>query len=211
MKTMDFSLYVIIDIDYLNLKKINPYAALVSVLKGGASAVQLRAKHSAKDEFLKLAVAMNKICRKYKVPLIINDFPAIAADSKAAGAHVGTKDMSVVKARKILKKNYVLGVSASTMREAMRADKMKADYIGIGPVFATAQKSTKPLGIAAMKTLASKLSTPIVAIGGINGYNIPRLKKAGINNFCFISAILGSRNILKKTKMVKSIIYRKEK
>ncbi|HRU38421.1 MAG TPA: thiamine phosphate synthase [Candidatus Goldiibacteriota bacterium] len=205
-KKIDLSLYLILDYDYLRLTKRSILSVLLPALKAGVTAVQLRCKNLDTAQFLKLAGKTLKFTRRAGVPLIINDRPDIAAKCRADGAHVGLDDTPVHEARKIIGKNRLLGVSASTYAEAMSADSLKADYIGLGPVFKTENKDKKPLSLAALRRLLKKLKTPVVAIGGIKEYNILKLKKCGVKNFCFISEICGSRDVFTKVKKLKELI-----
>jgi len=209
-KKADLSLYAVIDTDYIFTLKKDPVLCLKAVIKGGATAVQLRAKHMEGGEFLKLAGKLFVICKKNGVLFIINDRADIALACGADGVHVGQEDIPVDEARKMLGPSKIIGISATGQKEAFLADAARADYIGLGPVFATEQKDKKPMGTGLMKKLAKKLHTPIVAIGGINRYNIFQLKKAGIKNFCFISALLGSKDIALETATIRSIISIKE-
>ena len=202
------SLYVILDIDYLKTAGKNPLKALKDCLKGGATCVQLRSKIMEDNEFYETAIACKNICLSYKVPFIINDRLDVAILIKADGIHIGKEDLSFKLVKKLFK--GIIGISSDNEKESYVLDSLKASYMGIGPVYPTLQKNKKAVGIKSIKKLCSTLFTPIVAIGGINEYNIPELKRSGIKYFSFISGILGSKNILAKTKKVSSIIYHKE-
>ena len=203
------SLYVILDIEYLENSGKDPYKALFSCLKGGATCIQLRSKMMNDRDFYAAAVKMKKMCLKGKVPLIINDRVDIAALARADGLHIGKEDLPYEEARKIFK--GIIGVSADSLKESLAMDRLGASYIGVGPAYPTSQKDKKAVGPASMKKIAGALSTPVVAIGGINGYNIPELKASGIRYFSFISGILGEKNILAQTKKIKQLILNKEK
>jgi thiamine-phosphate pyrophosphorylase len=202
----DFSLYLIIDSGYLSKIKKSWNKVLVPALKAGVTAVQLRCKELNKNDFISLAFKIQKITKKYRVPLIINDNVLIAKTINAGGVHIGTCDMPVKEARRLLGKNKIIGVSASTAKEARAAAGAGADYIGLGPVYKTKNKNARPIPRAALKKMAGSLRLPVVAIGGIKEYNINVLKKAGIKNFCFISGISGAKNIFKKVKRLKELI-----
>lgn len=202
------SLYAILDADYLRENKKNIFNSLTASLKGGATCVQLRSKNMEDNEYYQTAVKCKKICVKYKVPFIINDRVDIAILIGADGVHVGRDDLSYGLIKKLFK--GIIGVSADSVREAMKLDSLKASYIGAGPVFLTSQKDKKAMGIKAIEKICARLATPVVAIGGINEYNIFQLKKSGIRYFSFISGIFGSKNITATTKKVRSLIYRRE-
>lgn len=205
-KKIDLSIYLIIDPAYL--KKINRSwkSVLVPALEAGATAVQLRCKDLNEKGFIALARKIKKITDKYRVPLIINDNVMITKKINTRDAHVGSCDMPVREARKLLGPEKIIGVSASTEKEALLVSKEKADYLGLGPVYRTENKKTPPLKASALKRIMKKMRLPVVAIGGIKEYNIPALKKAGVKNFCFISEISAAKNVMEKTTRLKELI-----
>jgi len=203
---IDLSLYMIVDCDFLSMKKRPWKSVLVPALRAGVTAVQLRCKSCGKKEFLRMALLVKRTLKKYRVPLIINDNVFIAKRSGAAGAHIGTCDMPYMEARRLLGRSAIIGVSASTEAEARAAGKTSADYVGLGPVFRTPNKKTRPIPFHRLKKILSGLNLPVVAIGGIKEYNIRALKAAGFKNFCFISEISGARNIFDKVKNLKERI-----
>ncbi|MCE5301347.1 MAG: thiamine phosphate synthase [Spirochaetia bacterium] len=210
MRKIDLSLYAIVDLDYLSSIKKDPFKACLSVVKGGATAVQLRSKYACDMEYYRAAQAMKKICAKFRVPFIINDRVDIAVSVASDGLHIGWNDMPPEKARVLAGENMIIGFSASNKQEALRASRLNVDYIGLGPVFPTAIKHTKPLGTRAAAQILKKISMPVVAIGGINGYNIKVLKDIGVRNFAMISAILSAENIEACTRAIKKIIQSKD-
>ncbi len=203
------SLYVILDIEYLKNSGKDPCKALISCLKGGATCIQLRSKMMNDRDFYVAAVKMKKICSAYKVPFIINDRVDIAALVRADGVHIGKEDLPYDAVKKIFK--GIIGVSADSVKESISMDRLRSSYIGVGPVYPTSQKDKKAIGPVLIKKISRSLSTPVVAIGGINGYNIPELKASGIRYFSFISGILGEKNILAQTKKIRQLILNKEK
>lgn len=104
-------------------------------LKGGATLVQLREKNLCEDEFIKEAVSVKKICRRFNVPLIINDNFNVALGSGADGVHLGAEDVSVDFVRKNAPKDFIVGATAKTVEQAIKAQTGGADYIGAGSIF----------------------------------------------------------------------------
>jgi thiamine-phosphate pyrophosphorylase len=153
----DFSLYLIIDSGYLSKIKKSWNSVLVPALKAGVTAVQLRCKELNQNDFISLAFKIQKITKKYRVPLIINDNVLIAKKINAGGVHIGIRDMPVKKARRLLGKNKIIGVSASTAKEARAAAGTGADYIGLGPVYKTKNKNTAPIPRAVLKKITGSL------------------------------------------------------
>ena len=145
-----------------------------SALKGGATCVQLREKNLDYEGFLAEAVEINKLCKKYKVPFIVNDNVEIAIKSGADGVHVGQDDMQAGDVRKKIGDDMILGVSAHNVNEALTAEKNGADYIGAGAVFGTSTKTNvSAMSYDTLKDICFAVSIPVVAIGGINENNIP--------------------------------------
>lgn len=186
-------LYGITDRTWLNGERL--YNRVEEALKGGVSFLQLREKEISKEEILSEAVELKGLCRKYDVPLIINDDVELAVKSDADGVHVGQKDMDVRKARKLLGPDKILGVSARTVEQAVSAEKFGADYLGCGDVFGTAtKKDAGRLELNVLKDICNAVSIPVVAIGGIKGDNIIKLKGSGISGIAVISAVFGKND-----------------
>jgi thiamine-phosphate pyrophosphorylase len=209
-RNIDLSVYVILDIDFIISMNKNWRKCLINTIAGGATAIQLRYKSVDDRLFHEIAVSAIKICRSSRVPFIINDRVAVAMAVGADGVHIGGSDMPFAAVKKLVQENMIVGVSASNLKEALACDRLKAAYVGVGPVFATGQKNTKPLGVVSLKKIAAKITTPVVAIGGINGYNIDRLKKIGIKNYSFISAVFSGDDICGQTLRLRTIITSKE-
>ena len=112
-----------------------------TALKGGVSMLQFRNKEKSDSEYEKTAIKLQKVCKEYKVPFIINDRLNIALKIKADGVHLGQDDFEYEKAKKIIPKDFILGVTAHNLKEAIKAEENGATYLGIGDVFGTASKS----------------------------------------------------------------------
>jgi thiamine-phosphate diphosphorylase len=125
---------------------------------------------------------------------IINDRIDIALAVEADGVHIGSGDIPCAVVRRLLGKGKIIGVSVKTAREAQEAQAGGADYVGVGPVFATATKpdAGMPLGISGLQSVRRAVTIPIVAIGGITLDNAPEVINAGANAVCAISAVVGS-------------------
>lgn len=191
---VNYKLYLITDRDML--KNVDLYTAVEKAIKGGVTLLQLREKDITTKDFYKTAVEIKKVTDKYNVPLIINDRMDIALAVNAAGLHVGQDDMPCIIARKLLGDDRILGVSARTLEEAIKAEKDGADYIGVGAVFPTSTKGdAKAVSIELLKKIKESVSIPVVAIGGINEKNASLLKPANIDGISVISGILGKEDI----------------
>ena len=111
-----------------------------SVLENGASFLQIREKDLNEEDFEKEAQALKSLCKKYRVPFVVNDSVEIALDIDADGVHVGQSDIKGRDIRAMLGEDKILGISAGTVPEAIAAENAGADYIGVGAVFGTSTK-----------------------------------------------------------------------
>lgn len=170
-----------------------------SALKGGVTFVQLREKDDmalAHDEFLKEANEIRDLCRKYKVPFVLDDDVALALETDADGVHVGQHDMEAGSVRDLIGPDKILGVSAQTVEEAILAEKRGADYLGVGAVFPTGSKDdADDVDHETLKAICEAVSIPVVAIGGITRDNVTELSGTGIVGIAVISAIFAKDNI----------------
>ena len=181
-------LYAVTDRRWLNGKTLAE--AVESAIRGGVTCVQLREKTMDGSDLLNEAKLILAVCRKYHVPLIINDDPQIALACGADGVHVGQQDMSPRILRAMLGPEKIVGVSAATVEEAVQAAKDGADYLGCGAVFATGTKTnTRPVDAARLKAVCKASPVPVVAIGGITEKNAAQLSGSGIAGSAVVSAI----------------------
>ena len=205
-KTM--RLYAITDRHWLNGESL--IKQVEDVLKAGATFLQLREKDFTHTEMVNEAKEIKKITDKYNVPFVINDDILAAKEIDADGVHIGQSDMEYSKAREILGPDKIIGISAGNVQEAITAEKMGADYIGVGAVFHTStKKDAKDMSRETLLAIANSVNIPIVAIGGITYDNMDYLKDTGVHGVAVISAIFGSENpgkatekLLSKTKEV---------
>ena len=175
-----------------------------SALKGGATCLQLREKSLKEELFLEKAKKIKSICKKFGVPLIINDNVNIAKEVDADGVHIGQEDIPLSDAIKILGKNKVIGVSVFNVKEALLAEKMGATYLGVGSIFKTNSKpDAKMVTLNTLSEICKTVKIPVVAIGGINESNIFELKGSGVSGVAIISAIFSVKDIEKTTKEFK--------
>lgn len=170
-------------------------------LKGGATCVQLREKNLDEASFLQEAIEMRALCKQYNVPFIVNDNVEIAVASKADGIHVGQSDMEASCVRDKIGPDMILGVSAKTVEQALRAEKSGADYLGVGAVFATSTKlDASTVSYDTVKAICEAVSIPVVAIGGIGRSNLMQLAGSGVDGVAVVSAIFGAEDVRKATE-----------
>lgn len=173
-------------------------------LDGGATFVQLREKNLDREDFLAEAIDLQKLCKSYGVPFVINDEVSIAKDIDADGVHVGQSDMEAMDVRRLLGSDKILGVSAQTVEQAKLAEAHGADYLGVGAVFATGSKDdAEDVSHETLKAICEAVSIPVIAIGGITKDNVTELSGSGICGIAVISAIFAQKDIAKATAELK--------
>lgn len=198
-------------LDKDSLKKKDVIKVAEEVLRGGADVIQYRDKTSSDKAFIKEAMALKEIIKRHGRTFIINDRIDAARAVGADGVHLGQEDMPIRYAREIIG-NKIIGVSAHSLEEALRAEKDGADYIGIGPIFKSPSKpGLKPIGPAVLKNIKKSAGIPFFAIGGINLKNIADLKKMGINKIAVISAAIANGDICKSVSHLKHELENKSK
>ena len=167
-----------------------------AALKGGATCVQLREKELDGAAFLEEARTLAALCRRYGVPLIINDNVEVALASGADGVHVGQDDLTVEQVRRLAGDRLIVGVSAHSVEQALAAQAGGADYLGVGAVFATATKSdAHVLPRETLAEICRAVDIPVVAIGGIHAWNILELRGSGVSGVAVISAIFAQPDV----------------
>lgn len=166
-------------------------------VSAGIHTIQLREKRMSKRDIYRDASAIRIITRKCNVTFIVNDYIDIALAADADGVHLGQEDMPLEKARKIMGRKKIIGISTHSLRQALRAQEGDADYIGFGPIFATSTKEVgRPRGLKALKEIRRHIRIPVVAIGGITWDNINEVLHAGADAVAVASGILsGDINI----------------
>ena len=178
-------------------------------LAGGADVIQLRDKNASSKKLYEQAIKIRELTRSCKKTFIINDRLDIALACQADGLHVGQDDLPASVARKLLPDNMILGVSATTLEEAIQAEKDGADYLGVGPVYearGTKPDAKAPLGLSLLTQVRQNCHIPIVAIGGINPQNIADVLHHGADCAAVVSCIVAADNIKEATEYLNSTI-----
>ena len=191
---IDYTLYLCTDRGLMSTETVEESVELA--IKGGCTVVQLREKDCSSLDFYNIALNVKKITDEYNVPLIINDRIDIALAVDAAGVHIGQSDLPASIVRKIIGNDKIIGVSAATVDEAVRAKNDGADYLGIGAMYATnTKKDTRPVTIETLKEIRKAVNIPLVVIGGINKHTVPDFKGTDIDGIAVISAIIAEKDI----------------
>jgi len=183
-----------------------------SAIAGGVDIIQMREKNKTPEELKDLAVKLAVLCKKRKIPLIINDDPALAKDADADGVHLGQEDlraMSLATARELLGPDKIIGVSTHSPEEFKAANESGADYIAFGPIFPTKTKEYC-IGTKDIKNILTMAEKPVFFIGGINLSNISELIKQGARNIALIRGIAEADDVESTAKRFTEIIRRRE-
>ena len=205
VKPEELLLYAVTDRYWLGDETL--YQQVEKTLKGGTTFVQLREKKLDEDNFLKEAIEIKELCRKYNVPFVINDTVDIALKMDADGVHVGQSDMEAGDVRAKLGPDKIIGVSTQTVEQAILAEKHGADYLGVGAVFPTTSKDdAAEVSYDTLKAICEAVSIPVVAIGGITQENVVKLAGSGIDGVAVISAIYAQKDIKKAAADLKEAV-----
>ncbi|CAN1804890.1 Thiamine biosynthetic bifunctional enzyme BTH1, chloroplastic [Linum perenne] len=209
----DLFLYAVTD-SGMNEKWGRPMeVAVKEAIEGGATIVQLRIcreKDTETREFIETAKACLKICRSYKVPLLINDRIDVALASDADGVHVGQSDMPVSVARRLLGPEKIIGVSCKTLEQSHQAWVDGADYIGCGGVYPTNTKANNTtVGLDGLTTVCLSSKLPVVAIGGINASNaraVMRIGAPSLKGVAVVSALFDRKSVAEETRKLHGLL-----
>jgi len=197
----DCRLYTFVDTAYLRGRA--PEIVAQQLCDGGSDLIQLRAKKSSLDEIRRMAETILPITKRAKVGLVINDYPEIAGELGAELCHLGQEDFfdaghKHVNEFKIQNSKLKIGLSTHSPEQAKRALGAQADYVAIGPVFATGTKpAAKPVTLEYVRWAVANVTVPWFAIGGINLENLNDVLVAGAKRICVVSAILNASDVAK--------------
>jgi thiamine-phosphate pyrophosphorylase len=195
VRACNLALYLVTDRDLARGRDL--IECVLEAVAGGATMVQLRDKNISAREVTELARRLVQALRPHRIPLIINDRIDITLAVKAAGAHIGQDDLPIADARRMLRRR-VLGVSVQNAHQAREAEKLGADYLGAGPVYATNTKIDyhNTIGADGLRDICDAVRIPVAAIGGIHAANIGELaaipRLAGVS---VVSAILAADDV----------------
>lgn len=206
----DYTLYLVTDRQLMSCDSLTE--AVEQAILGGCTMIQLREKELSSLEFYNQAVAVKQVTDKYHIPLIINDRIDIAMAVQATGVHIGQHDLPTAAVRKVIGENMLLGVSASSIAEAIQAQQDGADYLGVGAMFPTGTKTdADSVSMEELQKIRAAVSLPIVVIGGINKGNAGRFKPMGIDGLAVVSAIIAQSDIKAAAAELKDLFCGKEK
>lgn len=207
-KTIPLGIYGITASKYSNNQKNIDVVKIM--LDGGIRIIQYREKHawfSIKQMHRELE-QIRILTRNYGALLIVNDFIDLALAVDADGIHIGQDDLPPLVARKLIGNHKILGISTHSPDQANNAIKAGADYIGIGPIFATNTKENvcPPVGLEYLQYAVKNVSIPFIAIGGIKEKNLRSVLESGAKRIALVTEIVGAKNIEKKIATINKIL-----
>ena len=185
-------LYGFIDTAYLGDR--DPAEVARAMIDGGVDVIQVRAKELTHAERVALGLAVVGVAFRYDIPVIVNDDIEAAFEVGADGVHLGQEDWAAIpretRAQRLTSMRIV-GISTHSLDQALAAERDGADYVGVGPVFATATKpGVEPVGLELISQVNERVATPFFAIGGITLENVDSVLEAGAARMAVVSAIL---------------------
>ena len=190
-------LYPIVDLEV----SLHPLEFLIGEFAAaGLTWVQLRDKKANSRQLFANAQRLVELARRHGLTAIVNDRTDIAWLSDADGVHVGQEDLPVEHARKIVGPKKIVGYSTHNLAQALEAEQSSADYIAIGPVFATTSKvNPDPIvPLEELREIRSRVTKPIVAIGGITSQNAAQLFDIGLDSVAVIRDLVTASDIRAK-------------
>ena len=198
-------LYAVTDRAWLNGRTLAD--CVRQSIAGGATFVQLREKDAPHDEILQLGVELAELCAETHVPFVIDDDVMLAREVGADGVHVGQEDMACVQARQLLGPDKIVGVSAQTVEQALKAQADGADYLGVGAMFGTPTKTdAKLVSFDELRAICTAVDIPVVAIGGLNCDTISQLAETGIDGVAVVSAIFAANDCEEASRALRAAV-----
>ena len=200
-------LYAVTDSAWLNGRTLTE--CVDQAIRGGATFVQLREKELPHDQVVALGEELGALCRDRGVPFVVDDDVQAALESGAVGVHVGQDDTACVKARELLGPDAIVGMSAQTVEQALKAQVDGADYLGVGALIPT---PTKPdavdVTLDELKAICDAVDIPVVGIGGLNARTIPDLAGCGVDGAAVVSAIFAADDCYKAARELREVCER---
>jgi len=181
-----------------------------SAIRAGVKIIQYREKEKDTKYMIEEAAKIKEICKENNTLFLINDRVDIALAVDADGVHLGKEDMPYNIARNLLGEQRIIGLTVHNLEEAIEAENIGADYLGVSPIFETKTKpdAGKPSGLQLLIDLKENIKIPYVAIGGINEYNIKSVLDTGTRAVAIISAIMTKDNVEEECKKFRKLILK---
>jgi thiamine-phosphate diphosphorylase len=192
----------------------SPVEVARAALAGGASMLQWRDKARDKGEQLPDLRAIYRLCVEHDAILIVNDHAdlALVLDDASAprgllGVHVGQKDLPLVEVRRIVPRDFIVGVSTNNPAEALQAERDGASYVAVGDIFGTtAKQGTRPASPERLAQVKTAVQVPVIGIGGINAGNVAQVMAAGADGVAVISAVCAAPDPQAAARVLSSVL-----
>jgi len=198
-------LYVIVDADACRGR--DPVQVAREAVDGGADVIQWRAKGWSMPERQRVAQQIAEVVRPTPALLIINDHVDLALAVGADGVHLGQEDLPLAAARELMGADRLIGRSTHSLEQAVAAQAEGADYIGVGPVFATPTKpDARAVGPELVEAVAARVTIPFVAIGGIDQQNLPLVLSRGATRVAVVRAVTGAPDVRAAAHALKTML-----
>lgn len=196
-------LYVIVDADVCGGR--DPVTVAREAVAGGADIIQWRAKSWTMAERFRVAERLSESLRLTNALFIVNDHVELALAVGADGVHLGQEDLPLPVARRLLGPEPLIGVSTHSVEQAVAAQAQGADYLGVGPVFATPTKPDyRPVGLELVAAVKQRVTVPFVAIGGIDRANLTLVRSSGATRVAVVRAVAGAADVRAAAAAVKA-------
>ncbi|MDI3486635.1 MAG: thiamine-phosphate pyrophosphorylase [Methanolobus sp.] len=191
------------------LSKKGTLSDVEKAVAAGCRIIQYREKSISTKDMILEAAQIKILCGSDSI-FLVNDRVDIALAVDADGVHIGQDDMSIVTARELLGPDKIIGLTVHNIEEALEAERMGADYVGLSPIFNTSTKKDagKGIGPESIRPVKDAINIPIVAIGGINKQNSESVILGGADSLVAISAVVCSDDVEKETREFIDLIQR---
>lgn len=179
-----------------------------AMLDAGIRLVQYREKTKKMGKKLEECLLLRDLTRKAGAAFIINDNIDLALLVEADGVHVGQDDLPVAAVRRLVGENMAIGLSTHSAEEAKAAQTQGADYIGVGPIFATQTKDDvcAPVGLEYLDFVVREMDIPFVAIGGIKEHNLPDVAAHGARCIALVTEIVEAPDIRERVQRLNALL-----
>lgn len=192
-----------------NTERYGYVEGAIEALNGGCKWIQLRMKGADADDIRRAVDKLKPLCQEKGAILILDDHVELTSQLDIDGVHLGKNDMPPAEARALIGEKYIIGGTANTFEDIKNLVAQGVDYIGLGPFryTETKQNLSAILGIEGYKNILSQcratgITTPIVAIGGIEPDDIPSIMQAGVSGIALSGAILRAENPAETTQKI---------
>ena len=200
MARVDFSLYLVTDRHQARGRSLQDVVS--AALRAGVRAIQLREKDLPTRPLLALARELTDLARSYGARVLVNDRADVCLAADSDGTHLPTAGLRPAAARRVLGPGRLIGVSAHSTDEAVRAEKDGADFIVLGPIFETPSKSAfgPPIGLGELECARMRCRVPLFGIGAITAPRVREVVKAGAHGVAVVGSVMAAEDVERATR-----------